>query len=169
MNPKPKACEGCPAYRWGVGFVPPEGPLGAKVALVGQGPGEQEAEFDRPFYEGAPSGWRLRNWLRQTRPPLLEKACLFTNVVWCWLPKAKPGGVPKGNRAPTPAEVAYCTARHLLPLFATMPRLERVVAVGQPAAAFLLGPERARQRFLGTTHRVHLPTPQTEESHGDPS
>ena len=156
MNPKPPSCEGCPARHWGVGFVPPEGPETARVALVGQGPGQQEAEFGRPFYEGAPAGWRLRNWMRQTKPPLLESRSLFTNVVWCWLPKEYRGSEPHGNRTPTQEEVQFCSSRHLDPLLARMPQLEQVVAIGKPAAEKFLGPVRSGQRYLGTTHRVYL-------------
>ena len=50
LTTKPKACEKCPAYEWGVGFVPPENLTTHRFALVGQGPGETEALTSRPFH-----------------------------------------------------------------------------------------------------------------------
>lgn len=158
MRSKPSSCEGCPAREWGIGFVSPEGPPCARVAFVGQGPGQQEAEFDRPFHDRAPSGWRLRHWLHLAdSPDLRERDVAFSNVVWCWLPKGKKAGQAWGNRAPTPDEVAFCTARHLNPWLATLKDLRHIVPVGKPAQAHFLGPNRASDKYVGTTQLVEVP------------
>ena len=108
---KPNECKGCPAYTWGVGFVPPTGSMDSPLALVGQGPGEQEATFSRPFYPMAPSGSTLDRWLNKAGKSRTQM--IVSNVVQCWLPKTKSkAGVPAGNRAPTTEETAYCWNAH---------------------------------------------------------
>lgn len=183
MHPreKPPTCQGCPAYEWGVGFVPPEIPpawssdsscsssgseshtRGApalqsaggagvgrgRVALVGQGPGETEAKFSRPFHPNAPSGGLLTGWLYKAHTQ--RSQVLLTNVVWCWLPERKPRGFPVGNREPTAQEVSFCRERYLDPLLAKYlggPR-DVVVAVGAAAARTLLDDKKV-DRHMGT-------------------
>ncbi len=153
MHPadKPLSCLGCPAYEWGVGFVPPEGPLDAKLCIVGQGPGEMEARFSRPFFPQAPSGIEIDNWIHRAKA--LRSRYLITNLVWCWLPKTKANGVSQGNRDPKPDEIAFCTARHLWPLLQRAGLLElsdRVIhTVGSPATAHILGVTQV-DRHIGT-------------------
>lgn len=146
---RPPSCHGCPAHTSGaVGFVPGVGPQEAVVALVGQGPGEAEAEFSTPFYPEAPSGARLTKWLHRSGFQRTEVA--IGNVVQCQLP---------GNREPTRAEAAYCWQRHVGPWLASFPNLTHVVPVGVPATKWLLGLDwdRAAERFAGTTQLVELP------------
>lgn len=138
LSPKPPACEGCPAYNSGRGFVPGRGPEGADVLLLGQGPGETEAYQGLPFV--GPSGERLNLWLQ--RAGLQRHHMFVSNIVWCWLP---------WNREPRAAEVEHCRHAHWGPqLDAAAPRL--VVPVGVPAARALLG--RATENSAGTVFEV---------------
>ena len=49
MLPKPKSCEGCPAYGDGRGFVPDELVEGAPLLLMFQNPGDAEEEQGKPL------------------------------------------------------------------------------------------------------------------------
>lgn len=128
---KPPACVGCPAYDWGVGFVPPQGHSDSCWAIVGQGPGEQEARTGEPFFENAPSGYRLTRWLY--RADFSRRDFFITNVVWCWLPEKYVKGIPKGNRAPRVEEVRFCGRAHWGPALEALPNLEGIIPVGVPA------------------------------------
>jgi uracil-DNA glycosylase family 4 len=154
---KPPACSGCPAAEWSVGFVPPTGPHAAAVAFVGQGPGEAEAEFSVPFHPDAASGSRLSKWMH--RSGWQRNDVLIGNVVQCWLPESKPGGRPRGNREPTRAEIASCWHRYVGPWLNSLPNLTNVVAVGVPAAKWLLQLpwDRGGERYAGTSTLVELP------------
>ncbi len=140
--PKPDACKGCPAHKAGRSFVRPQGPPTAELALIGQGPGEQEAYAGMPFI--GPTGQRLNRWLRSAG---LERYELFiTNVVWCWLPR---------NRAPTTAEVAYCRTAHWGPALAGLPNLKVLVPVGIPAASAILG-EPCGESIAGSVRSITM-------------
>ena len=149
---KPRECADCPAYEWGVGFVPPTSPPEPEVALVGQGPGETEATFSRPFHENGRAGHRLQKMF--TRAGFSRRELWVGNVVQCWLPQTRKP-FPKGNRTPTPAEVAYCWKTHVKPGLYRYPSLVHVVPVGAPAAKFFLGRDKVGQ-YMGTTQRVDL-------------
>ena len=141
VSPKPKSCQGCPAYRLPGGFVPSSGPSDAEVVVVGQGPGRDEAILGKPFV--GPSGMRLDRWLR--RAGWQRSELLVTNVVWCHLP---------GNRPPTAEERRICWSRHLGPLIHSAPR-KLVIAVGVPAHMTFI-PER-KARVVGGISRQPLP------------
>ena len=49
MLVKPEACQGCPMYQDGRGFVPDELVDGADTFVLGQNPGEEEEKTGRPF------------------------------------------------------------------------------------------------------------------------
>ena len=161
MIDKPPPCLDCPAYGVGVGFVPPDGPRDARLALVGQGPGDQEAYHERPFYPQAPSGYRLDRWLyRSGIGRNARTGPLVTNVVWCHLPKGRKAGRPFGNRDPERPEIEHCWRAHLGPLLDSMPKLERIVPIGTPAIRWFLGLEHdaPAEKYVGTTTRQELPS-----------
>lgn len=141
--PKPASCWGCPAYTKGISYVPGTGPLTARYALIGQGPGEVEAHAHRPFV--GPSGNKLDRWL--TKAGLRRHEAWVDNVVRCWLP---------GNRKPTTAEAAYCTQAHLFPSLKALTHLEVTVSIGVPAMAVLVHP-RASERTAGTCIQTEVP------------
>lgn len=152
--PKPNACQGCPAYTYGCGFVPAEGPRNAPVALVGQGPGEQEAHFSRPFVSNAPSGSMLDRWLHKARHSRTQ--VLVANVVQCWLPQGYKNGRAYGNRAPTQAEVEYCWNAHVGPLMHSIDA-EYVVPIGAPSARWFLGlGDGGIEKYNGTLTKLDL-------------
>lgn len=159
-SPRPKACEGCSANSWGIGFVPPSGPASSGLVLVGQGPGEQEAWNSQPFYPEAPIGERLTKWLY--RSGISRTQISLGNLVQCWLPKTKKNGVGNGNREPTQAEIQFCWNAHVGPWLHSgegTAALRVVVPVGVPAAKWLLGidPDKGAEKFMGTMNEVNLP------------
>jgi uracil-DNA glycosylase family 4 len=141
--PKPKECEGCPAYEIGKGYVPGLGPSTAEIAVVGQGPGSVEASLGQPFQ--GPIGQRMRQWLE--RVSINPHRVWLDNVCRCWLP---------GNRAPTSKERAHCTAAHTRPALRALPDLKVVCAVGLPASKSLLNDERLTNACVGTVERRPL-------------
>jgi uracil-DNA glycosylase family 4 len=145
---KPAACIGCPAYESGKGFVPGTGPSNATVALVGQGPGKAEAYTGKPFV--GPSGSILERWLGACGKP--RDLFWIDNVVRCWLP---------GNRAPTKAELVYCTRTHLFPALNQLPDLRTVATLGMPAARALIGD--ANEKIVGAPHPVERKLPTAAE------
>ena len=163
-SPRPKACSGCPANSWSIGFVPPTGPGTEGLVLVGQGPGQQEAWNSVPFYPHAPIGERLMKWFY--RSGISRTHNTFGNLVQCWLPKEKKNGVGTGNREPTLAEIQFCWNAHVGPWLksgevAANPVDRRVVVpVGVPAAKWLLGipPKKGAEKFIGTMNEVELPS-----------
>lgn len=161
MQPKPHTCSGCKAEHVGLGFVPPTTPTGSlDLVLVGQGPGEQEAQFSEPFYARAPSGGMLRDWLRQVESKVNRPLrAAFGNVVQCWLPKQRLSGeLGRGSRDPLPEEVAHCWKYHTGPWLHSLPPDVPVVAVGAAAARSLLGlGDGAVGHLMGTTHHRELP------------
>ena len=122
---RPPTCEGCPAHPTSLGWVPPTGPPTATLALVGQGPGREEAYESRPFV--GVSGRLLDRWL--SRAGIDRDTIHITNTVWCHLP---------GNRPPTPAEQTHCWDRHVGPTLHSLPHLRVVVPVGIEAQRLLL-------------------------------
>ncbi len=158
MIEKPPPCVQCPAYKWGISFVPPTGPTDAKFAVIGQGPGEQEAAFGTPFFEQAPAGWRLSKWIR--RSGLQRSGVWIGNVVQCWMPQRKDSrGRGYGNREPTHAEVTYCWKAHVGPAMRKLTGQPHLVPVGAASARWFLGIPKGKgvEKFMGTTQMVELP------------
>ena len=155
----PPACEGCPANKWGLGFVAPSGPEQAELVFVGQGPGQQEGWEGEPFYRLAPIGERFNKWLYRSDGISRLKVGVG-NLVQCWLPKTKKGGVPDGNREPTEAEVQWCWNAHVGPwLHGAAPAIRALVPVGVPATRFLMGipKDKGAEKFMGSLNEVDLP------------
>jgi DNA polymerase len=106
--------------------VPGEGPLGAPVLFVGEGPGGEEDRTGRPFVGAA--GQYLDRWLAAIDLP--REDCFIANCVKCRPPQ---------NREPHPDEIAAC-----------LPYLARQIALVQPRVICCLGRISA-QTLLGTT------------------
>lgn len=89
------ACTRCELHRTRKNAVPGEGPAGAEIMFIGEGPGFHENEQGRPFVGAA------GNFLEE----LLAQAGLKRSDVWI-------GNVvkcrPPGNRDPQPEELASC-------------------------------------------------------------
>jgi uracil-DNA glycosylase family 4 len=157
VTEKPLACSGCPAYERGLGFVPATHPArlnAVELAVVGQGPGEQEATTSRPFHEGAPAGSVLTRWLHGNGIP--RSQIWLGNTVQCWMPKTKKGGRWFGSVDPTPTQQAFCWRAHVGPSLLSLPKLKFVVPVGTPARHFFMG-KSAGERYCGTFTKGELP------------
>ena len=163
---KPSGCIGCPAEKWGLGFVEPEGPEDAPLFLVGQGPGEQEAWNGVPFYHLAPIGERMERWLG--RAGISRRHILIGNIVQCWLPFKKSPS-PQGNREPTLAEMKWCWNAHVGPKVNDLlesSSLRVIVPVGIPATRFLhqIPEGKGVEKYMGTLNEIQLP--EIGENHG---
>jgi uracil-DNA glycosylase len=89
------ACEKCELHFSRKKAVPGEGPIDAKILLIGEGPGFYENEQGRPFVGAA--GQFLSELLGKIG--LQREQVFITNVVKCR---------PPGNRDPLPKELEAC-------------------------------------------------------------
>jgi uracil-DNA glycosylase len=93
-------CEKCELHFSRKRAVAGEGPVGAEIMFIGEGPGFHENEQGRPFVGAA--GKYLEELLSSIG---LKRSDVFiTNVVKCR---------PPGNRDPRPEEVETCTSNYL--------------------------------------------------------
>ncbi len=119
-----RGCEQCRLHLSRKVAVPGEGPLDARLILVGEAPGAEEDSAGRPFV-GA-SGRFLR---REMEAAGIDVGPIYiTNVVKCR---------PPGNRTPRADEIAICTGLYL----ARQVRLVRpqgIVTLGATAAGAIL-------------------------------
>lgn len=92
---KPSFCQQCPLYH-APGPVFGEGPSNARIMVVGEAPGEEEARYRRPFIGG--SGQVLTVLL--SKAGISRKDVFITNAVKCR---------PPGNRKPTGEEITCCS------------------------------------------------------------
>ena len=167
MTEKPPACHGCPAYIKGRGFVPPTHPNHlneVSVAVLGQGPGEQEAHASRPFHENAPAGSVLTRWLHGAG--LARSTMWIGNTIQCWLPKGQKGGRWFGSIDPSNAMQMFCWQAHVGPSLSRLPNLKYVVPVGTPARRFLMGADIG-ERYCGTFTRGELPSERQPDRLGE--
>lgn len=103
--------------------VPGEGNPNAKIVLIGEGPGQSEAEQGIPFVGRA--GKLLNNILQACN--LKREEVYILNIVKCR---------PPGNRTPLPEEVKNC--RPFLDLQLKVIRPTYIVCLGAVAAQNLL-------------------------------
>ena len=136
-----RACTRCRLHRGRTHAVPGEGPIGAKLLLIGEGPGRQEDESGRPFFGAA--GRLLAKFLEEAGTSREE--VFITNVVKCRPPE---------NRAPRADEVEACQPYLASQIAIVGPRV--IVTMGATALRGLLGPEvdlhsarRRRRRYRG--------------------
>jgi len=129
-------CRGCPLWKGTTQAVFGEGPLAARVVLVGEQPGDREDVEGHPFV--GPAGRELDR--------VLEKAGIdrgdayVTNVVKHF--KFRERGKRRIHEKPTFTEVGAC-----------LPWLERELDLLQPRALVALG-ATAAQGLLGRDFRV---------------
>lgn len=99
MDERVRACTDCGLHVVRKLAVPGEGPAGARVMFIGEGPGFHENEQGRPFVGAA--GRLLEELLGKIG--LTREQVFITNMVKCR---------PPGNRDPLPEELEACS-RHL--------------------------------------------------------
>jgi uracil-DNA glycosylase family 4 len=130
--PKPAACQSCPMYGDGFGYVPDEILAGgADVAIVGQAPGADEEREGRPFV-GATGQLMEREYFPQGR--LQRGGVHLLNILKCrWQPTP---GKPKTNNLP-PAATLNAAVEHCMREHFTLPDVRLIVAQGHLACQAL--------------------------------
>lgn len=128
-------------------FVFGEGPCGASVMFVGEGPGREEDRQGRPFVGNA--GELLTKMIAAMG--MTRKEVFVGNVVKCR---------PPMNRAPLPDEIAACSAMLEEQIRCVSPKV--IVSLGATALRFFLGTDvsmtRRRGRFLNYQGIPVMPT-----------
>jgi uracil-DNA glycosylase len=131
------------------------GRVEAPILVVGQAPGRMEKERGLPFI--GPSGRRLMAWMERagfTEQEFREK-CYFSAITKCF-----PGAAAKGDRRPTPREVALCRPHLLAPLPLLDPKV--ILLIGQMAIEAFLE-KRPLQEWVGRVEaqsgRYWIPLP----------
>lgn len=119
------ACRLCPEAGYPVEPQPIyRGRVDVPILLVGQAPGRVEKERGLPFI--GPAGRRLMAWMARagfSEQEFREK-CYFSAITKCF-----PGPAAKGDRRPTPREIALCRPHLLGPLPLLDPKV--MLLVGQ--------------------------------------
>lgn len=107
----------------------------ARLVICGQAPGTRVHRSGTPFTD--PSGDRLRSWLNMTPETFYDESRVaIVPMGFCF-----PGLDAKGGDLPPRRE---CAARWHGDLFASLPQVELILAVGAYAQAFHLGPARGK-------------------------
>src|SRR2546421_6214633 len=131
------------------------GRVDAPILVIGQAPGRMEMVRGLPFI--GPSGRRLMAWAAQAGFPEQEfrEKCYFSAITKCY-----PGPGAKGDRRPTPREVALCRPHLLAPLPLLNPKV--VLLIGQMAIETFLE-KRPLQEWVGRVEehggRYWIPLP----------
>ncbi len=115
-------CTRCELHRFRRNPVPGEGPLDARVMVVGEAPGKKEDEQGRPFV--GPAGQLLTRLLELAG--LRRDRVYITNVVKCR---------PPGNRDPRDEEIEACLPYLIRQIQLIKPSL--IIAVGRHAGRTL--------------------------------
>jgi uracil-DNA glycosylase family 4 len=118
LNEQIRNCRKCRLWQGAKNAVPGEGPLDAKVILVGQNPGAEEDKTGRPFVGRA--GKFLNKVLAKNG--FNRDGMFVTNIVKHTSPK---------NRKPLPDEIAACAPYMLAQVKTIKPKL--VVLMGTVA------------------------------------
>ena len=140
------ACRACPT----VAGTPVTGAApGARVMLVGPAPAPREEREGRPLAWTA--GKRLFQWFSEALgvgEEEFRKRVWIAAVIRCFPGRDAKNG---GDRVPSPAEIARCSAHLDRELALVRPRL--VIAVGTLAAKQLVGIGELKEA-VGRVHRV---------------
>jgi uracil-DNA glycosylase family 4 len=138
LHAKISACRSCEVAGYltcAQPVVGMQGPLDARVMVIGQAPGRITVERGLMF--GGPSGNALERWLSRAgfAPGALRREVYLSALTRC-----DPGRSPKGkgDRKPSPAEIALCR-----------PWLESELALVRPRVILLVG-SMAIEAFLGS-------------------
>lgn len=123
------ACTKCPLHKTKKNYVPGEGGLTPDIMFIGEGPGETEDNFGRPFIGKA--GQLLDKMI--AKMGYNRETVFIGNIVKCR---------PPNNRDPLKDEVEAC-----------MPFLIRQLAVLRPRVIVCLG-KVAMNNLLGTDYSI---------------
>ena len=131
-----RTCTRCRLHEGRAHAVPGEGPLGAKVFLLGEAPGREEDASGRPFVGAA--GKVLDAALKAAR--LARDTVYITNVVKCRPPE---------NRSPKADEAEACQPYLIAEMAAVRPAV--LVTLGSTSLQSLLGPGQELKDARGTS------------------
>jgi DNA polymerase len=136
-----KACTRCPLYRNATQTVFGEGPVGVRLMLIGEQPGDQEDLAGRPFV--GPAGKMLDRALIEAG---IERTQVYvTNIVKHF--KNEPRGKRRLHKKPNRYEVEVCKIWFDQELAMVRPQL--VIAMGVTAASALAGKNVILSRLRG--------------------
>ena len=129
-----RGCERCDLCRSRTNAVPGEGPEGADIMFIGEGPGQREDQQGRPFV--GPAGQLLNQLL--LKAGLRRPEVFITNIIKCR---------PPGNRDPMPDEVEACGEYLVGQIAAINPKV--ICVLGRPALHALVDPTLSISREHG--------------------
>jgi len=115
LNQKIRKCKKCLLWQFRKNTVPGEGPVNAKIIIIGQAPGAEEDKTGRPFVGRA---GKFLNQLFKIAGIKREKV-FITSPIKCFPPK---------NRKPTKEEIKNC-----------LPYLKKQIEIINPPKFILLG------------------------------
>lgn len=138
LDAEVKACTKCELHKNRKNAVPGEGPIDAKIMLVGEGPGQNEDEQGRPFVGSA--GKLLVELLDSIG--LRRSDVYITNIVKCR---------PPNNRAPRRSEVETCNSYLAEQIRLIKPSI--ICPLGTPAITTILGEEYSATKSHGQLAR----------------
>lgn len=130
-----KLCESRTHIVWG------QGPLDARVMIIGEGPGEKEDRNGIPFVQWARGGKELLKVCDQNG--LYRPDIFVTNLVKCR---------PPNNRDPKPAEIESCNEWLLAELATVSPEL--VITAGAYSTSYMLGTKADMETVHGIPFHV---------------
>jgi uracil-DNA glycosylase family protein len=145
-------CEACPLYRNATQTVFGEGPVGARLLMVGEQPGDQEDRQGRPFV--GPAG-QLLDWAL-VKAGIDRTETYVTNAVkhFKWVPRGK----RRIHSKPSSLEIKAC--RPWLDEELRLIKPEVVLCLGATAAQALLGASfrvtRERGKFVPSNLAPHV-------------
>ena len=131
LNRATQHCRDCPIGEHATQAVSGEGPVGARLMLVGEQPGDQEDLRGRPFV--GPAGQLLDRAFKDLG--WLRPSLYLTNAVKHF--KFEPRGKRRIHKTPAQKEIAAC--RQWLESEIELVKPEVIIALGATAAASLLG------------------------------
>lgn len=116
-------------------FVPPEGPLDAQIAVVGEAPGKVEVFEGRPFV--GPSGWRLNMWLNLAGIARVD--CRIMNIHNQRLPNDDFSVLWQNPKQTVPTEALKNSIIKLYSELSQMSNLKMIIALGRQPMYILTG------------------------------
>ncbi len=133
------ACQACSLFGGRSQTVFGAGPTeSVDWMVIGEAPGEQDDRLGIPFQGKAGELLRAMLGCIGLGP---ESSVFYTNLIKCR---------PRGNRTPSPAEIASCLPYLQRQIALLKPR--RILALGRVAALALLGEESDFEQLRGTAH-----------------
>lgn len=139
-------CRRCPISALGTRAVPGEGPLEAKLMIVGEQPGDQEDVKGRPFV--GPAGQLLDQYLQQAG--IARESAYLTNAVKHF--KFEQRGKLRLHQSPSAKEIDSCRWWLESELELVQPKL--ILALGASAARGLLGKTVNLARMRGAAMAI---------------